>query len=523
MNKPIVKFRTYFQPVLASETDKITNLVLAIKASTRADDRDEMLRRFVEPVAGTLREGMSAQHHVVFGRRGSGKTSLLRKAEQQLIKDGHAVGFIDLDVFKSQSAPNLIASVLKDAFTQFAAQATNLPRERGASVIRHLEEQAAALKRLVDAPDEADALRSIVTEKQTHLKGSAGVGFWSVLLAKVSGGSSKGETAENNLKYKLSKDTLITNQKGSYRDTLRLVQKAFHRPVFLMLDELYHLPLALQPMVLDYFHGIAKNNNVWLKIGTVEHRSQLMIRNEEGWKGMEMRQDAQPINLDTSFETFARTREFLLQVLHKFVAESGLEINNLATEKAIERLVQASGGVARDYLTLFVSAIDVAQARLAGDPDHKYKRISADDVWDAAAGFNVDRRKEFNSDVRLNQANILIDTIDCIRNFCFENALNCILVSHSLPSAQRDIIDEVWDCKLLHTVKTAVMVEGRHHTAYMLDVSEQASEKNRRNTILDLAEENVDVRLRDSRLIFSAWPHSLWTAAVRPANSSKNE
>ena len=272
--------------------------------------------------------------------------------------------------------------------------------------------------------------------------------------------------------------------------------------MFLMLDELYHVPGKYQPAILDYFHGISRNNNVWLKVGTVKHRSHLLVRNDDGWMGLELPQDAQPINLDASFESFSKTREFLLQVLNAFVTEVGLTINDLSTVTAAQRVIQASGGVARDFLILFASAIEVAQERLAKDPYDSVRRISADDVWDAAAMFNVDRRREFNSDVRINKADRLISTVDEIRDFCFRNELNCILVPDK-QNELRALIDEIWDCKLLHTVQTTIMVNGRHHTAYMLDVSEQAAERNMRKIILDLSTPNVDTRLGQKRLIYA--------------------
>jgi len=57
---------------------------LAKPAEEVTRSTEEGVKRFVEPASGTLRRAKSKRHHIVFGRRGSGKTSLLRKAAQRL-------------------------------------------------------------------------------------------------------------------------------------------------------------------------------------------------------------------------------------------------------------------------------------------------------------------------------------------------------------------------------------------------------------------------------------------------------
>jgi ABC-type molybdenum transport system ATPase subunit/photorepair protein PhrA len=48
----------------------------ALTEAVRANQ--EGVQRFVEPAVGTLRMALNRRPHVIFGRRGSGKTSLLR-------------------------------------------------------------------------------------------------------------------------------------------------------------------------------------------------------------------------------------------------------------------------------------------------------------------------------------------------------------------------------------------------------------------------------------------------------------
>jgi len=72
---------------------------LAILAEEGARASSRAVPRFIEPMKGTLRRAQSRRHHLIFGRRGSGKSSLLYKSVESLKADGFAVVFIDLEPF----------------------------------------------------------------------------------------------------------------------------------------------------------------------------------------------------------------------------------------------------------------------------------------------------------------------------------------------------------------------------------------------------------------------------------------
>jgi hypothetical protein len=84
------------------------NLDLAIEEATRATR--VRLKHFIEPGEGTLRRATSRRHHIVFGRRGSGKSSLLRESAAHLTVDRRPIAFVDLEPFKSLSYPDLLLS-----------------------------------------------------------------------------------------------------------------------------------------------------------------------------------------------------------------------------------------------------------------------------------------------------------------------------------------------------------------------------------------------------------------------------
>ena len=84
----------------SSELGTLATLVEEVARSTQAG-----VKRFVEPGPGTLRRATLKRHHIVFGRRGSGKTSLLRKGQVDLTRDGRPTA----------SRPNWLPKIVGDA------------------------------------------------------------------------------------------------------------------------------------------------------------------------------------------------------------------------------------------------------------------------------------------------------------------------------------------------------------------------------------------------------------------------
>jgi hypothetical protein len=128
-------------------------------------------------------------------------------------------------------------------------------------------------------------------------------------------------------------------------------------PTFLLLDDLYHIQLNDQSQVLDYFHRIAKGSNLWIKVGTIRHRSRWYVFGHPPY-GIKLGDDAEEIDLDVTLEKYDLTKRFLLKILENFARSCGLQLDEFLTDGARDRLVLASGGVARDFLTIFRRGLD---------------------------------------------------------------------------------------------------------------------------------------------------------------------
>src|SRR5687767_4070267 len=92
---PAIKMRCMANTLL--DTTEITKLLTLIEESMRSSE--EGVHYFVEPAEDALRRACSRRHHMVFGRRGSGKSSLLRKAAADLTRERRPMAWVDLESF----------------------------------------------------------------------------------------------------------------------------------------------------------------------------------------------------------------------------------------------------------------------------------------------------------------------------------------------------------------------------------------------------------------------------------------
>ena len=113
--------------------------------------------------------------------------------------------------------------------------------------------------------------------------------------------------------------------------------------------------------------------------------------------GVKLADDADEIDLDLSLEKYSLAKDLLTKVLKSFVNDcDNLTIPQILNEGAIDRLVLASGGVARDFLAVFRRAVDVVRQRSEG---HRRPKIGSEDVIVAAGEHETSKREELKRDM----------------------------------------------------------------------------------------------------------------------------
>ena len=521
-------------------TAQVDRLMRLVEEATRAIKGPP--KRFIEPARGTLDRAKSRRHHIVFGRRGSGKTSLLRKASSDLTLQRVPTAFIDLEAFKGHAYPDVLLSVLIETlhgFDEWLATAglntagkgrwwqkfwggkparPPLDRNKIEEVRERLQEGIQFLTRLLHSDDEVELVHQTDQTEKAGLRSSSSAAVNTKSSVDVPGIAKAGIGAE--AKNKTAFTEGVERKTGLTEKTRRSKLGVLHRKIidfqklfdsivdlsdgdaFVFLDDLYHLRRADQPHVLDYFHRIVKGRSVWLKVGTIRHRTDWYYHANPP-VGMKLADDCDDIDLDITLAKFEIARRFLLQVLDQIVDEAGLSGHDaILASGGIVRLVLASGGVARDFLSIFRRAVDVARER---GRTHRGERINAEDVNVAAGEHEPSKRDELRRDTS-EERQMLEGALLNIRDFCINNKVNCFLVEQDASiSGRLDVLDELADLRFVHVVNSRTTVRdraGKLFTAYMLDISQYTGERRRRELeMISFWERSELDKLRRSRYI----------------------
>jgi hypothetical protein len=531
------------------DTAAVDRLATLVEEATRATRGTP--ERFVEPARGTLDRAKSRRHHIVFGRRGSGKTSMLRKAQADLTLDRKPVAFVDLETYKEHSYPDVLLSVLVATFQDFASWLNSaglhpstkrsfwqrlfgaaprrppLPKARVGSLSTKLVKQIEELKTLLYAQDDAELNAKTASSTEAVASRDARLAIKGPSLE--AGIGSKGETkAHGSIEItessRRSKVDFLHRHIMDYQALVDELVELAGGDSFIFLDDLYHLRRPDQARVVDYFHRIAKGRSLWLKIGTIKHRSE-WYRHGEPPIGMKLGDDCDEIDLDISLEKYRLAKDFLYKVLEQLVIEAGLKTyHEVLAEGAVDRLVLVSGGVVRDFLTIFRRSIDHARER---GVNQRGPRIGAEDVNAAAGEHDTSKREELRRDTH-EERETLEDALAKVQAFCIQNKVNVLLVERDRDTFGNRTLGELIDLRFLHLAASRVTVRdepGALFSCFLLDVSQYTGERKRRE--MELVEfwtrRGLD-RVRRRRYVFdpdTAFPPGAVTAiALLPAPRS---
>lgn len=515
----------------ALNTPEVDELLVLCEEVMRATP--EGANRFIEPAPGVLSRAKSKQHSIVFGRRGSGKSSLLRKTAADLTIDRRPIAFVDLETFKGHTYPDVLISVLLKTLNEFerwlnsaattpatkksfweklfgtAPNRAPFNKKKTTELLENLKGIIKDLEIQLKAPETSNKQIKATTTSENNSSMQAGANTSIPGLNSSASVNLAGKNAASN-----EEQTSYVSHKVEYlhQNILRF-QQFFNElstlsdgSSFLILDDLYHIRKADQAKVIDYFHRIAKGNGMWVKIGTIKHRSQ-WYEHSDPPIGMKLGDDAKEINLDISLEKFETLKSFLRKVLENLLAEKPpLTINGLLNPSTIDRIIIASGGVTRDFVGIFSGSIAVARNR--GEGHHRGKRIGLEDVNMAAGDYDSNKREEFKLDSADDRSK-LESAFSKLVTFCTEQSkCNVFLVSQKLGGEVRESIDQLIDLRMIHPVKSRVTlkkgVAGELYEAYMLDLSQYtAARKVHDFHMVDLSGNDKDEAIRRASLIYT--------------------
>jgi hypothetical protein len=417
-------------------------------------------------IGGNLERVRASQHQVIFGRRGSGKTCLLVHFANRAAEAGILTIYIDADEIKRLGYPDVLIRLLLNLTEQLPG------KRRGALAKRFpwlrptaLEAQAGELRGLLDMAEASDVVAEQHRTSNRETGASIGRDGASAKFGKTEG------TGED--RTSTFKERKLETLERHLQDYKRVIQEAFRatgmKSGAVIIDDFYLFHRDIQPDIADYIHRLLRGTAIYLKLGTIRHRTRL-VRQDGQTIGFELRQDVEEISLDRTFEDVAPTEEFLKHMLDSLAGQVGISsASEFISAEGFQALTLASGGVPRDYLSILVDGIE--SARSSG-----FRRVTPKSIYKGAAR-NSYRTKLKNLREDADRDSGAIERVfQDLAKFCLvEEKKTGFLVSQDEVSgheAEREILQQLMDFKLIHVLEpdtSAASSRTGRYEAYTLD------------------------------------------------------
>jgi len=445
---------------------ELNKILKYIEENIRVTDQTTI--EYLDP-RGHIERLNSKQNHVIFGRRGSGKSLLLKSIKE---KNNSAICLkANLEDFKDISFPDSIIQILRTLLEQLNNEIANKYSiwsfkkwRNGKKISKELNEIINTLTNRLQNPDDYD--EAIKSKRGSKTSGKAELKNKSATAAAA---IEKTEELEVSKSIKIDKLNILKNELPDFKDLINKASDFLEKPLFLILDDFYFIRRTDQPYLIDFFHRLSKNTNLYLKVATIKHRSSLYLQGET-YIGIEMNHDAQALNLDYSLENFDALLTFTKALMNhvKEKANSTLDVSELLTDNAFKFLCLASGGVPRDFFSLFIG--------LGNKIIDGKSSISKPDVIEIAIENLPNKLDAFKTDSAEEK-----EILDHYLQFITEEIINgkrtnSFLVSNTDIAKYSQInqaLKELVDLRLLHIVNSNISSapsDGKRYTAYMIDI-----------------------------------------------------
>lgn len=424
-------------PVKSINDERVSSLIELMNARSRTSEAQPSLR-YVRDVEERVRLAITARHHLIFGRRGVGKTSLLLEAKRLLEKDGQYTLWANVHALRNldgASAFLTVATRLCDlGIGALHGESINTGNVRLLTACRQTIDDAAAMA----VPDQKKAVSRIIPQ----------------------------------LQLAISRFCIDSN-----------------KSIYLFLDDIHYLPPQDVPMFLDALLGITRDNPLWLKVAGIQHQTRWFHANPP--TGLQTGHDAGIISLDVTLETPEKAKTFLQDILLGYVDECEANpMRGFLKSAALDRLVLASGGVPRDFLTLCAASLQTARSRANA------RTVGVQDVNNAAGIAAQTKLQELEDDAAATEgrSQALNSALNTIREFLItQQQITFLRVDFRDKERRPDeyaLIQNLADLRMLHLINPSLSDQhqaGKRSEVYMLDLSQYSGSRLKRGLrVLDL-------------------------------------
>jgi hypothetical protein len=407
---------------------RATELINLLTARSRTSEIQPSLS-YIRDTSENLSRAVTTRHHLIFGRRGAGKTALMVEVKRLVCEHGDLAVWENILTYRRSSVAQAFVGIGLRLCEQIQVYYQN---RKSPAVLADASTLAGELSSLAGAEEIPDSrVKPLIPRMQRMLQRFCA--------------------------------TSAVN-------------------IFIFLDDLHYLDRKSQPVFLDMLHGAIRDAPVWLKVAGIKHLSNWFQPHPP--TGLQTGHDADHIDLDVTLENPAHAKQFLEKVLSTYAEHVHIKsLSNILSGHALDRLVLASGAVPRDYLVLCAGAIREAQKR------EKVRVVGVQAVNKAAGDAAKVKLTELEDDAASSgelTAKVL-DGLNAIRRFCIDvKSSTYFRIDFQDKENHTDeytVLQELLDLRLLHLVDGSLSDEkhaGRRSEVYMLDLSQFSGQRLKR-------------------------------------------
>jgi hypothetical protein len=264
---------------------------------SRFSFKEDFFARYTKSVSNAEAQITAAANHIVFGRRGAGKSSLLLYALRSRDPETQPSAWTDMQAYERRNDNGVVLDILVDVLNQLQAiLARSVPYTQIVNTIKRLRAEN-------DLTD--DTIRRFLPEVRSLF--TAGV--------------------------------------------------AHAKNLFLFFDDFHLIDISIQPKVLGFLYSISRGNNLFLKLSAIETLTRSW--DSKAHAGLQVPHDAQTIKLDYNLTMPDKAASHIEGILDAHAVYCGLpSVRFLCTSgDVLSRLVWVSAGVPRDALNMFAQAM----------------------------------------------------------------------------------------------------------------------------------------------------------------------
>lgn len=465
---------------------KIIQAVSTIsQRAERQRDLNKIINSYVE--VGILPQLLNNNNQILFGRRGTGKTHILRFYESQIKNKPHnCVAYIDCRFLGSSPhfsdgklsvehrCSSLFIDVMNELYDALLNHIVYKPNDKSNLALGSLDSF------LNESIVQIQTSKKITKRERGATEKSSGeelkISYKDPSLV-FSDRDSKNSETESTEEFKAEDFEKIRFPDLHYY--LKKVLNEAETDLTIIVDEWSSLPIEIQPFLAEFFKkSFMPIPEVVIKIGALEYRSNFTIpRDRHNYIGFELGSDiSSNLDIDEYFvydrnpkeitKTFA---EILFKHLNTELPEDYLRINYKITTSSkfiqalftgtpvFSEMVRSSEGVIRDFINVFSIAFFDAQRKLRKKIDKKII-IEASRQW-----FENDKSKNLDNTLHEKIRKIIDEVIG-------NKKARSFLVPRELE--KDGVIQQLFDARVIHLVKKGYSDKdnpGIRYNVYSLD------------------------------------------------------